>query len=483
MDARILVVDDDPAVRDFLVTLLQSHGRVRAAAGLREALRLAAAEAHDIIFLDVCLPDGVGLEALGAFRRMPGHPEVVIMTGHGDPSGAAAALRHGAWDYLCKPLGVDDVRLAVTRAMELRRSSKEPVRVPFCIPEFVCWSPAMAECMQGAAQAAVSELPVIIHGGTGTGKERLARGIHENSPRASKPFVVVDCTAIPENLVESHLFGHEKGAFTGADHRRVGLVQLAHGGTLFLDEVGDLPLGAQAKFLRVVQEKTLRPLGAKEEVRSDFRLLAATHRNLEAMVQEGRFRQDLYYRMAGLTISVPPLRDRKEDILPLVQEVLRREARRTGGELKGLSPDFLEAVLRYPWPGNVRELVHAVLHALALGGQGPTLYAIHLPESVRVQVTVSRISRKENAHLPRPEDRSEEALAERGLKVFADGSFPTFKEYREEILAQAAKRYLSRLLERCKGDVPQACALSGLSRSRLYALMKQAGVCREENSP
>lgn len=482
MDARILVVDDDPAVRDFLADVLQTgSSRVLVAPTLTDGLRAAASASFDVIFLDVYLPDGSGLEAVGSFRRSPGHPEVVIMTGQGDPYGAALALRHGAWDYLCKPLGADDVRLAVMRAKDFRRSTASGRSAVFTMADFVSASPAMAECLQVAAQAAASDVPVLIAGETGTGKERLARGIHDNSARASKAFVVVDCTVIPETLVESHLFGHEKGAFTGADRRRMGLVQLAHEGTLFLDEVGDLPPAAQAKLLRVLQEKTFRLMGAKDEVRSDFRLLAATHRNLEAMVHEGRFREDLYYRMAGMKITVPPLRDRKDDILPLVQEVLRRETRRTGGEIKGISPDFLESALRYPWPGNVRELIHAVLHALSVCGESPTLYAVHLPESVRTRVAASRIPTREPPPEPEtPKPTGEEAPVP-APEIPPDGPFPSFKEYREKVVRRAARTYLRELLTRCRGNIAQACTLSGLSRSRLYALMKETGF--QENHP
>ncbi len=476
MDARILVVDDDPVVRDFLSDVLQTDsGAVSVASSLTDGLRAAASTPFDVIFLDVHLPDGSGLEAVGSFRRSPGRPEVLIMTGQGDPRGAALALRHGAWDYLCKPLGADDVRLAVMRAMDFRRSTESNRSAVFTMADFVSTSPAMAECLRTAARAAASDVPVLIRGETGTGKERLARGIHDNSARASKAFVVVDCTVIPEALMESHLFGHEKGAFTGADRRRIGLVQMAHEGTLFLDEVGDLPLGAQAKLLRVLQEKTFRPMGAKDEVRSDFRLLAATNRNLEAMVREGHFRDDLYYRMAGMTLTVPPLRDRKDDILPLVQEVLRREARRTGGELKGISPDFLESAFHYPWPGNVRELIHAVLHALSVSGESPTLYAVHLPESVRTHVAASRIPSREPPSAPEPSKAPPEEAPAPAEDFFPDGPLPSFKAYREAVVRRAARTYLQELMTRCRGNIAQACTLSGLSRSRLYALMKETG--------
>ncbi len=474
MEGRILVVDDDPHVREFLLEVLRAHAAfLSSATTLHEGLQTASFDAFDVVFLDVVLPDGSGLEAVKTFRRGPGHPEVIIMTGQGDPSGAALALRHGAWDYLCKPLSAQEVRLAATRSMDFRRSAAAMTPTVFTIADFVSTSPAMEDCMKAAARAAASDIAVLITGETGTGKERLARGIHHNSRRAPQAFVVVDCTVIPEPLIESHLFGHEKGAFTGADQRRLGLVQLAHQGTLFLDEVGDLPLELQARLLRLLQEKTFRPLGAKEEIFSDFRLLAATHRNLEAMIKEGRFREDLYYRMAAMKIHIPPLRERKEDILPIVQDLLRRENQRSGKEFKGLSPDFVETVLQYSWPGNVRELVHAVQHALTASGENHILFAVHLPEHVRVHVTASRIPSKEPlAPSQQPTDTIDE---EAQMSVPMNKPLPTFKEYREKMMNQAARTYLLELKKRCGKDLQKACAMSGLSRSRLYALMKEVG--------
>lgn len=475
---RVLVVEDDPSVRDYFVEVLQGHVfSISVAATLREGLDAAATDIFDVVFLDVLLPDGSGLDFIGRFRDRPTRPEVIIMTAQGDPHGAALALQHGAWDYLCKPLSVYEIRLAVTRAMEYRGATQCITPGVFTIADFVSTAPAMAECLRAAAQAAASDLPVLITGETGTGKERLARGIHDNSSRAPHAFVVVDCTVIPESLVESHLFGHEKGAFTGADRQRPGLVQLAHNGTLFLDEVGDLPLGAQAKLLRLLQEKTFRPLGAKDEMFSNFRLVAATHRPLEALVKEGRFREDLYHRMSGIKVALPPLRERKEDILPLVQDILRREAQRSGGELKGLSPDFVETVLQYSWPGNVRELIHAVLHALAFCGNAPTLFAAHLPEPIRLHVVTSRIPPKDSSPL---QEGAPSGLEKTMPPCIWEGPMPVYKDYREKILAWAARRYLEELRKRCGQDLRQACRMSGLSRSRLYALMKEAGAQKED---
>lgn len=501
--AAVLLVDDDPAVRATLAEMLRPTGwRIEEAASLGEGLAAASREPFDLVFLDVWLPDGCGLDAIARFRESPGRPEVLIMTGVADPSGAAMALEHGAWDYLCKPLSSDDVRLAATRALNYRLSVGQAPKV-FQIPGLVAGSRTMTPCLEAAARAAATDIPVLIVGETGTGKELLARGIHAQSLRAEKPFVVLDCTVIPEHLVESHLFGHEKGAFTGADRKRPGMVKLADGGTLFLDEVGDLPLEVQAKLLRVLQEKTFRALGASEENRSDFRVIAATHRDLESLVREGRFRHDLYYRLTGLVVHVPPLRCRRDDILSIVLDRIRREREQSGGELKGLSPDFVETVLEYAWPGNVRELLHAVAHAIAVSGDSPTLFAAHLPRNIRAQVTIERVARAQAeatrcAEPLKPEKpiADEERLGygptgppkaavqaatsadvvEDVVETFLDGeAFPDYKTYRLAVLSRADRSYLERLMERCGGDMAKACALSGLSRSRLYALLKESG--------
>ncbi|ROR01690.1 sigma-54-dependent transcriptional regulator [Desulfosoma caldarium] len=475
---KVLVVDDDPWVRDTLKDILEGVSCVvECAGGLGEGKTRAAAMAFDIVFLDVVLPDGSGLEAIEAFRSSLGRPEVLIMTGKASADGAALALRHGAWNYLSKPLNIDDVQLAVAQVVEYRRSGGWFPTSVLRLPDFVATSDTMVECLHGVARAAASQVPVLIVGETGTGKERLARAIHEHSARASKPFVVVDCTVIPEPLMESHLFGHEKGAFTGADRQRVGLVALAHRGTLFLDEVGDLPQSAQAKLLRVIQEKTFRPVGAGDERYVDFRPIAATHRNLEKMVQEGRFRQDLYYRLAGMVLRVPPLRRRKKDIVPIVQDVLLRQTESSAGELKGLSPDFVETILSYSWPGNVRELIHAVLHALAMSAESPTLYAIHLPEHIRAQVAAKNLGHP----LPSAEPGMTPpmvppAAPTSSFHQLTEEAWPTYKAYREKVTAEATRTYLDALMKRSRGDVARACALSGLSRSRLYALLKEAGL-------
>jgi two-component system NtrC family response regulator len=306
-------------------------------------------------------------------------------------------------------------------------------------------------CLDLLAQAAHSEVNVLLAGETGTGKEVFARAIHENSMRGENNFVVVDCTALPETLVESVLFGHEKGAFTGADRAQVGLVRQAHAGTLFLDEIGELPLAVQKAFLRVLQEHRFRPVGAKGEIESDFRLIAATNRSLEKMVQDGTFRSDLLFRVRTLPIELPPLSARKEDIKELAMYHMARVCERYQIGTKGFSPEVFDALMAYEWPGNVRELVNAIERAISDAYHEPTLFPKHLPLDLRVKVARSSVKK--------------EAIPT------AEGVIPlgSLAECRHA----AEGRYLRDLMFQTKGKIKEACRISGLSRSRLYVLLKE----------
>jgi DNA-binding NtrC family response regulator len=274
-----------------------------------------ATNAYDVIFLDVRLPDGIGLDAIQKIKANSSAPEVVIITGEGDPNGAELAIQYGAWDYIEKPPSVQSVILPLVRALQYRTEKKDAQK-PLMIKRdnIIGNSPQLLRSLKKLARAAQSQASVLIEGETGTGKELFAMAIHQSSSRSGKNFVVVDCAALPETLVESVLFGHAKGAFTGADQAKEGLVKQADQGTLFLDEIGELPLSLQKAFLRVLQEQRFRPIGGGSEVNSDFRLIAATNRDLDRMVQEKQFRQDLLFRIRSLVITLPPLRERPEDI-------------------------------------------------------------------------------------------------------------------------------------------------------------------------
>ena len=317
--ATVLIIDDDKVICDWIANVVTRLGHHAVSTHLlREGLRKAQSEPFDIVFIDVRLPDGSGLEIMPKFKAARSSPEIIVITGLGDPDEAEHAIQTGAWDYLEKPASFEAIKLPIVRALEYRaerKSGKPPVVLTR--NGIIGDSQKITSCLELLTQAAGSNVNVLITGETGTGKELFAKVVHSNSSRAKKNFVVVDCTALPETLVESVLFGHARGAFTGADRSEEGLIKQADGGTLFLDEIGELPLLIQKRFLRVIQEHRFRPVGGRQEIESDFRLVAATNRNLEGMVRQGRFREDLFFRLRTLMIESPPLRELPEDIKKL----------------------------------------------------------------------------------------------------------------------------------------------------------------------
>ena len=455
--AKILIIDDDKMVCDTLSQAVKGMGHeAEYALTLGEGMEKATSGHYDVIFLDVRLPDGSGLEALPRIRELPLSPEVIIITGYGDPSGAELAIKSGAWDYMEKPLSLKVITFSLMRALQYR-DAKKGKRSPLALKleGIVGSSPRMKVCYELLAQAAGSDANVLITGETGTGKELFARAIHNNSSRAKKSFVVIDCTALPATLVESMLFGYEKGAFTGADRSQDGLIKEADGGTLFLDEVGELPLSLQKPFLRVLQEKTFRPIGSKKELRSNFRLIAATNRDLDKMVEAGRFRKDLLYRLRSFIIEIPPLREHIEDVKELAIYHMAKLCEHYGVKNKGFSPEFFDALMAYDWPGNVRELINALEWALTVAINEPILFPEHLPTYIRIQLMRTKATR-EDPVMEEPSGRPRKEL-------------PTLKEFRKKM----DRQYLKDLLSLTQGDIKEACRISGLSRSRLYALLKE----------
>ncbi|RLA87515.1 MAG: sigma-54-dependent Fis family transcriptional regulator [Deltaproteobacteria bacterium] len=455
--AKILIIDDDKMVCDTLSQAVKGMGHeAEYALTLGEGMEKATSGHYDVVFLDVRLPDGSGLEALPRIRELPLSPEVIIITGYGDPSGAELAIKSGAWDYMEKPLSLKVITFSLMRALQYR-DAKKGKRSPLALKleGIVGSSPKMKVCYELLAQAAGSDANVLITGETGTGKELFARAIHNNSSRAKKSFVVIDCTALPATLVESMLFGYEKGAFTGADRSQDGLIKEADGGTLFLDEVGELPLSLQKPFLRVLQEKTFRPIGSKKEIRSDFRLIAATNRDLDKMVEAGRFRKDLLYRLRSFIIEIPPLREHIEDVKELAIYHMAKLCEHYGVKNKGFSPDFFDALMAYDWPGNVRELINALEWALTVAINEPILFPEHLPTYIRIQLMRTKAT-NEDLGMEEPTGRPRKEL-------------PTLKEFRKKM----DRQYLKDLLSLTQGDIKEACRISGLSRSRLYALLKE----------
>jgi len=370
---KILVVDDEPAQRELVSGFLARHGfEVLSAGDGREALERFRAEPVDLILTDQKMPGFSGLQLLEAARAVTPEVAVIVMTAYGTIEHAVAAIKAGASDYLTKPLNLDELlhrigqvrdrQRLVGENRELRAALQERHRVEGVIGE----SGRMQEALSLVRRVAASDATVLIRGESGTGKELIAKAIHYASRRAEGPLVRINCAALPEGLLESELFGHEKGAFTGAHAMRRGRFELAHGGSLFLDEIGDLPPHLQVKLLRVLQEREIERVGSSHPIQVDVRLLAATHCDLEALLKEGRFRDDLYYRLNVVTISVPPLRERREDIPLLLDHFLSRFARENGKTIRGLTREARETLLRYDYPGNVRELENVVERAVVL---------------------------------------------------------------------------------------------------------------------
>jgi two-component system, NtrC family, response regulator len=469
--ARILIIDDEETMCQSLSLVAKRSGHEAACAKtIAAGLDKATAETFDVIFLDVRMPDGNGLDLLPRLAQAPSRPEIIIMTGFGDARGAELAINSGAWDYIEKGSSVKDITLSLARALEYRKQktamgSKSSV-VALKRENIVGNSPKLNACLDLVASAAGSEASVLILGETGSGKELFARALHQNSKRADQPFVVADCASLPENLVESLLFGHEKGAFTGAERARDGLFSEANRGTLFLDEVGELPLATQKAFLRVLQEHRFRPVGSNREIESDFRLVAATNRNLEQMVQSGQFRSDLLFRISSFVIELPPLRERKEDIKELARYYMDRFCERYGLSPKGSCPDFMETLLAYTWPGNIREFINTIERTVVAAREAPVLFAQHLPTPIRIQVAQSGVSQ----HKPEQVQRV----------LLSPGELPKLNEFRENVYTQAEKQYLTDLMTLANKDIPEACRLSGLSQSRLYALLKEHELPRSQ---
>ncbi|MFV0346962.1 MAG: sigma-54-dependent transcriptional regulator [Halodesulfovibrio sp.] len=492
--ARILIIEDDALFREMLLSAMQMDGLdaqgVGSMAQGREAL---AMQRFDLVLLDVGLPDGNGLGFIPEISAAVGTPEVIIITGDGHADGAELAITSGALDYISKPASLASVREAVQRALAYRKGAcqlTEPERFGI-----VGNSVSMQRCFRLLSEAASSEAPVLITGETGTGKELFARAVHRNSHRAGGPFIAVDCGAIAKSLTESELFGHARGAFTGADRPRDGLVMQAHGGTLFLDEVGELAMPQQRTFLRVLEEQRFRPVGGGREVHSNFRLVAATNRALPAMVHKGTFREDLLFRLQAMHIHLPPLRERMDDLSELVRHFADKACQRYGFPRKQLNNAFLGELLLYPWPGNVRELLHVTDQSVIRGRFSPELLPEHLPSSVRVAVARSRV-----ASGPDAQDGQDESA---GLAVHegtgktwtgkgcqpgnaeilhgeqvGNGTLGEWKTFRDRVLDEAEQTYLLKLLEQTGGDVSRASKIAGVSRQRLYTMLRKHGISR-----
>ena len=465
--ARILVIDDDVLVRKSLARLFADMGHeVLLAENLAEG-KARAAKGVDVIYLDLDLPDGDGLRVIDDLAATERHPEVIVITGMGTGYGAQKTLQSQAWDYLSKPASPRTVKESLQSALHYRRQAMEE---PAAAEHFDCCGiigedASMQRTLRDLAKGAKCDASVLLLGETGVGKELAARAIHANSIRGGAPFIVVDCSSMTETLVESMLHGHLKGSFTGAHTDRRGLVAEADGGTLFLDEVGELSLPLQRSFLRVLQERRFRPVGSLKEQSSDFRVVAATNRDLNRMVQEGAFRSDLLFRIRTVEIVVPPLRERGNDRERLVAHFIRQSCRRYSLTVKEASEELSRVIDHYHWPGNVRELANVMEAAVISAGSDPVIYPKHLPTHVRLTFLNEQERRIQN---PR-ESSSAEALCEEVERSAMVAPYSEHKALRD-------REYFTRLLETVKYDIPRASMISGLSIPSMYRHLARAGI-------
>ncbi|CAN5702207.1 sigma 54-interacting transcriptional regulator [soil metagenome] len=444
----VLVVDDDRAMCEMLVGALAARGfEVQARSSAAEALEASRARDFDVVVTDINMREVSGVELCR--RLLEGRPllPVIVMTAYGTLETAIEAIRAGAYDFLPKPFRTEQLAMAIQRGATLARLERKVQRLeraiaPAAFGDLVGNSTAMRELYALLGKLAQSEAPVLIHGETGTGKELIVRAIHKGGPRAAGPLVAINCAAMPPALLESELFGHAKGAFTDARTAKTGLFVAAHGGTLFLDEIGELPMELQPKLLRAIQERVVRPIGATEEVPFDARLVAATNRDLETMVEEHRFRQDLLFRINVLQVAVPPLRARGGDILVLACHFLELAATRAKKRVTGFSPEASQRLMAYVWPGNVRELENCVEAAVALASHD--------------QIAVTDLSERIRAFEP--------------TQIVLAGDDPTTLVTLDEL----ERRYFKRVLETVGGNKSAAAHVLWVERRTLYRMLERA---------
>jgi DNA-binding NtrC family response regulator len=446
----ILVVDDKRNMVRLMAKVLKDDGEVRTALTGGEAIRILEAEPVDVVLSDLKMPDMDGLDVLKACRRLRPRAEFILMTAYATVGTAVEALKLGAYDYLTKPFEPDAARAVLLRALA-RVALDEPEEAPAAevLPGVLARARSMQALAELVRRVADSEATTLILGETGTGKERIARAVHALSPRAPQRFVALNCAAVPAELLESELFGHARGAFTGATGDKKGLFEEAHGGSLFLDEVGDMRPSLQAKLTRALEERAVRRVGETRERAVDVRLIAATHRDLEAMVAAGTFREDLWYRLNVALVRLPPLRERKEDVPLLAHHFLRQQAERARGRtFTGFTHAALEALVACEWPGNVRQLRSAVERAAVVSAGGELDVADLPPEVLRL------------------------GLPEEGPDLAAG----TWSEALERGRAELGRRYLEAVLRRFGGQVAEAAAHAGVERESFYRLLRRHGV-------
>jgi DNA-binding NtrC family response regulator len=454
---RIFVTDDDKAFRVATRTLLEDEGyEVGVAASGQEALSELSRESYDLILSDMVMGEMSGIELLRELKRRWPELPVIMVTGFGSIPTAVEAMRLGAADYLTKPANNEELLIKIRRTLENRRMDqelrqlREELRGTYSYGNIVSRSDRMRDVLRQVRQVADTDVTVLIEGESGTGKELVARALHFNSKRQHHPFVALNCSAVPENLLESELFGYEKGAFTGATRTRAGRFEEAHQGTIFLDEIGDLATAVQTKLLRVIQEKTFERVGGNTQIKVDARVVTATNRNLEVMVAQGDFREDLFYRLNVFPVRLPPLRERLEDLPLLAEHFLQRHAELAGGRVKHFSPAVFTAMMNYSWRGNIRELENLVKRAM-IKCTGDTITELELPPL-------------------RPEP-----LAVPGPSPQIDMQTP-YKEYLTAIVRHVEQDYLVRMLRLCKGNINQVARHMDVDRKTIYRKLSEYSI-------
>jgi two-component system nitrogen regulation response regulator GlnG len=463
--AHLLLIDDDLSVLPVQVrqAFPASDHLVEVATTGVEGVERIHSRPPDVVILDLGLPDQTGLEVYHQIRRFDARIPVVFVTMKKTAEMAIEAIRLGAYDYLFKPLDAHQLKRVVGEALEVVRRMRQSAVVVEAASDvdgaIVGSCPAMCEVYKAIGRVAAQDVPVLITGESGTGKELVARAVHQHGSRSKALFLALNCAAIPENLLESELFGHEKGAFTGADRRRVGKFEQCNGGTILLDEIGDMSAALQAKMLRVLQEQVFERVGGNETIRTDVRLIAATHRNLKTMSVDGKFRSDLYYRLGVFTVHLPPLRERGEDLPMLVRYYLKRFSRELGREVYEVAPDALERLLDYSWPGNIREL-QSVLKQALLRASGSLLLPEFLPDLTAGVSAVSTMG-GENVHF--------ENFIERRLR-------PEMRDLYAQAQRELDWILLPRVLEYSRGSQRQAARVLGIAPKTLRQKLRELGL-------
>jgi DNA-binding NtrC family response regulator len=450
---RVLIVDDEADMLENCRRILAREGyECLSTTSAKQALRLLETERPSVLLTDLKMPEMDGLELLHRARAIDPNCPVVVITAFATIESAVVAVKGGAFDYLAKPFSIDQLKLVVSRALNQHRLAmenqhlREQLRGTYGFENIVGRSPALQQVLELVRKAARSEANILILGESGTGKELIARAVHANSPRATQAFVAVDCASLPENLLESELFGYDKGAFTGAAGPKMGLIEMAHRGTLFLDEIGELSLNLQGKLLRALQEREIRRVGGVRSIEVDVRVVSATNRNLQMLCSKGRFRQELFYRLNVVDIALPPLRERAGDVALLAHAFLRKHGQTSERKIRGFEPGVLEALESYSWPGNVRELQNVVERACALA-DNEVITLADLPRHIRDREATTN-----------------------SLPSLGAGAL-TLKEAKARWMSELESAYILEILRSKGGNISQAARAAGVDRKTVRRLL------------